>query len=131
MPEFKVISISYEESRNKYFEDRMKTLEGKLKWWCKQEPYKRYGSLEIDRHCSELGAEISYLGDAHYALMDKSTIVHCSECKHWDTEECPMCHRVEWYDDDDGWDYTLENKADYDKGFCDSGERFGVIECDC
>lgn len=68
---------------------------------------------------------ICYLSEK---FRPKSTIVHCSECKHWDTEECPMCHRVEWYDDDDGWDYSIENKADYDKGFCDIGERFKDIE---
>lgn len=70
MAEFKVTSISYEESRTKYFQDRIKALERKLDWWCKQEPYTRYGSMEIERHCSELGAEISYLRDAMNALMD-------------------------------------------------------------
>lgn len=128
MAEFKVTSISYEESRTKYFQERMKTLEGKLEWWCNQERYKRFSGRRIDRECSELGAEISYLRDAMNALMDKSCIVHCSECKHWNTEECPMCYEKEFYDDEDGYVYRIYNQADYDTGFCDSGERFGVLE---
>lgn len=50
-------------------------------------------------------------------------IVRCRDCKHWDTEDCPMVFREEYYDEDDGYDYWFNNNAEED-GFCHRGEKW-------
>lgn len=61
------------------------------------------------------------------ALKSEVTpVVHCKDCKHRGTDDCPMYFEEDnTYTDDDGhreWDWT-EHDHTHDDGFCDRGER--------
>lgn len=53
-------------------------------------------------------------------------IVRCKDCKHRETDDCPM-YRVEWFSIDEGYgdfedDYIIHDYTT-DNGYCHYGER--------
>lgn len=55
----------------------------------------------------------------------ESQIIHCKNCKHRGTEECPM-HYEEWVSfEEDGYieSDNIAHDQTRDDGFCDRGER--------
>ena len=55
--------------------------------------------------------------------VDAVEVVRCWECKHRESRDCPMCHEVYYYDEDDGGDYYVIDRAVDPNGFCCAGER--------
>ena len=54
---------------------------------------------------------------------DVVEVVRCKNCEHQNSRNCPMCHEEYYYDEDDGADYYLIDKAVDPNGFCSYGER--------
>ena len=60
---------------------------------------------------------------SHTPTVISGPVVRCWECKHRESRDCPMCHEVYYYDEDDGGDYYVIDKAVDPNGFCSAGER--------
>lgn len=55
-------------------------------------------------------------------IIDAVPVVRCKDCKHRGTCDCPMLREIEYYDEDDGWDYRDIDNTD-DDGFCHNGAK--------
>ena len=55
-------------------------------------------------------------------VVDAVPVVRCRDCKHRGTCDCPMLQEIEFYDEDDGWDYRDIDNA-VDDGFCHNGAK--------
>lgn len=55
-------------------------------------------------------------------VVDAVPVVRCKDCKHRGTVDCPMLKEIEFYDEDDGWDYRYIDNTD-DDGFCHNGAK--------
>lgn len=88
---------------------------------------------DMNRRATELALELDEVKAERDALQKelhetKSELVHCRNCKHRRTDECPR-YRVEivtWQNDElmPEWD-EIEHDSTKDDGFCDRGERDG------
>lgn len=54
--------------------------------------------------------------------IDAVEVVRCKDCKHRQTDECPMLHDDDYYDEDDGWD-SITFDYTKDDGFCHKGAK--------
>jgi hypothetical protein len=58
-----VIAVPYKGSRLEHFKAVREKRKKTLNWWKYQKPDKQYDLKTIQKMCSELGREISYLDD--------------------------------------------------------------------
>ena len=54
-----------------------------------------------------------------YKVSDFLGVVRCSECKHRDKIECPLCYQEEWHVER----FVSEDFAGGDNWFCANGEK--------
>lgn len=56
--------------------------------------------------------------------VDAVEVVRCKDCYHrGDDMHCPMCRMESYWDEFDGWDYSIIDDT-VDEGYCHCGERY-------
>ena len=79
-------------------------------------------------HDCEFYPECGNLEDIQAVPSAESEIIHCKNCKHRDSNDCPM-HYEEWIEIDEGDGYfdtdTIIHDWTTDEGFCHCAELRG------
>lgn len=58
-----------------------------------------------------------------HPTIDAVPVVRCRECKYNNSPDCPMVYEEYFFDEDDGGDTYVIDKAVDPEGFCSYGER--------